>query len=161
MHKRTSFDVEAYTENTKGGPCFICEMLSGNNPHHVIYQNASTVVFLNKYPTLFGYALVAPCEHKEQVTTDFSKAEYLSIQELIYKVSDALKKVVPTERIYILSLGSQQRNRHVHWHVAPLPPGVPYEEQQFEALRTENGILEIPEEEMSQLARQIRQAMEV
>ena len=25
-------------------------------------------------------------------------------------------------------------NAHVHWHVAPLPPGVPYEQQQFRAV---------------------------
>ena len=45
-----------------------------------------------------------------------------------------------------MSLGSHQGNAHVHWHVAPLPPGVPYEEQQFAALMHEvNGYLDIPE----------------
>jgi len=31
-------------------------------------------------------------------------------------------------RVYILSLGSQQGNKHVHWHSAPLPFGVPVEQ---------------------------------
>ncbi len=119
------------------------------------------IVFLNKYPTLYGYAVVAPRDHREHVTTDFSEEEYLSIQRLIYTVSEAIKKVVPTERVYILSLGSQQGNRHVHWHVAPLPPGVPYEGQQYAALMAEHGVLDVPHAEMTKLAARIREAMDI
>ncbi|MFB7268619.1 hypothetical protein ACFCXH_41790, partial [Streptomyces nojiriensis] len=36
---------------------------------------------------------------------------------------------------------SRQGNAHLHWHIAALPPGVPYEWQQFHALMTENGVL--------------------
>lgn len=62
---------------------------------------------------------------------------------------------MPTERVYSLSLGSQQANAHVHWHVASLPPGVPYEQQEFSALRKDNGILDIPEADQAELAREI------
>lgn len=118
------------------------------------------IVFLNKYPTLRGYTLVAPREHRERVTGDFTLDEYLALQHLIYRVAEALRRVVPTERVYILSLGSQQGNRHVHWHIAPLPPGVSYEEQQLEALKFEKGVLKLSYEEMASLAQQIRQEME-
>ena len=64
---------------------------------------------------------------------------------------------VPTERIYILSLGSQQGNAHVHWHVAALPPGVPYEEQQFRALMTETkGVLAMTSHEQTAFAERLR-----
>jgi hypothetical protein len=63
------------------------------------------------------------------------------------------------ERVHILSLGSQQGNRHVHWHVVPLPPGVPYPEQQLEALRAERGVLRLAEDEMASLALRLRQRM--
>jgi hypothetical protein len=75
-------------------------------------------------------------------------------------VSGQSGQVVPTERLYILTLGSQQGNRHVHWHLAPLPPGVPYEQQQTAALDLSKGVLAIPDEEMASLARSIRQALE-
>lgn len=42
----------------------------------------------------------------------------------------------------------------------PLPLGVPFEEQQLEALRLKNGILKIPDEEMASLAASIREWME-
>ena len=63
---------------------------------------------------------------------------------------------MPAERLYVLSLGSQQGNRHVHWHVAPLPPGVPYAEQQLAALSMSRGLLPIAAEEMVRLADHIR-----
>lgn len=156
MEKRRNVDIEAYARSSQTAPCFICEMLAGKRPHHIIYQDDTGVAFLNRFPTLRGYALVAPIEHREQATGDFSKAVYRALQDLVYAVSEGVRQVVPTERVYILSLGSNQGNSHVHWHVAPLPPGVPYDEQQFQALKMENGVLEIPDEEMAQLAQDIR-----
>lgn len=135
-------------------------MIAGRlNGNHVIYQDDEFIVFLNKYPSLYGYALVAPIAHKEQVTGDFTIEEYLSLQRAIYEVSEAVRRTVDTERIYILSLGSQQGNRHVHWHIAPLPHGVPFKEQQLAALNIEHGMLDIPDQEMAELAKQIRQNM--
>ena len=158
---RETVDIDAYVERITGGPCFICEMLAGNPDyrHHIIYEDKTAVVFLNKFPVLYGYTLVAPRQHREQVTTDFTREEYLALQELIYRVAEALRQVVPTERIYLLSLGSQGGNCHVHWHLAPLPPGVPLEEQQFEALRMGKGVLTLSEEEMAGLAARIQRKM--
>jgi diadenosine tetraphosphate (Ap4A) HIT family hydrolase len=76
---------------------------------------------------------------------------------MIHRVAQALQQEVPTERLYILSLGSQQGNRHVHWHLAPLPSGVPYAEQQLAALNLEKGVLDIPAEELAALAARLRQ----
>lgn len=162
MTKTKSFDMDAYVERITKGHCFICEILAGNPdfPHHVIYEDEQAIVFLNKYPILRGYTLVAPRQHREQVTGDFTQAEYLQLQALLYHVAEAVRRVVPTERVYLLSLGSQQGNSHVHWHIAPLPLGVPFLEQQLEALRVEDRILDLSHEEMSSLAAQIRAAME-
>ena len=162
MSQRQPFDIEAYAQRSQHGPCFICEMVAGNPKyrHHIIYEDDMAIVFLNKYPTLYGYTVVAPREHREHVTGDFTLDEYIALQRLIYRVTEAVRQVVPTERVYILSLGSQQGNRHVHWHIAPLPPGVPYEEQQLAALRFEKGILKLSNEKMTSLTRQIREVME-
>jgi diadenosine tetraphosphate (Ap4A) HIT family hydrolase len=160
MHDRKPFDLDSYIERIQGSPCFICEMIAGRlNGNHIIQQNDVFIIFLNKYPTLFGYTLVAPIKHKEQVTGDFSLDEYLALQRMIYQTAEAVRKSVNAERIYILSLGSQQGNSHVHWHIAPLPFGVPFKEQQIEALSIENGILDIAEDQMEKLARRIQENM--
>jgi ATP adenylyltransferase len=157
MNDRKPFDLDTYIHHIQNSPCFICEMVAGRlNGNHIIYQNDLYIAFLNKYPVLYGYALVAPIEHKEQVTADFTLDEYLALQRGVYRVAEAVRRTVEPERVYILSLGSQQGNRHVHWHIAPLPHGVPFEKQQLEALGIENGILDISEQEMADLARRIR-----
>ena len=162
MVDRKSFDLDSYIERIQNNPCFICEMISGRlNGNHIIHQDNTCIIFLNKYPVLYGYVLVAPIEHKEQVTGSFTVGEYLALQRMVYRTAEAVRKSVPAERIYILSLGSQQGNSHVHWHIAPLPYGVPFKGQQLEALRIENGILDIPDDEMENLARQIRQKMDL
>ena len=162
MNTRKSFDLDSYIEKIQTSPCFICEMVAGNlNGNHIIAQNDEVVIFLNKYPVLHGYTLVAPVEHKEQVAGDFTLEEYLALQRIIYKTAEAVRKSVDAERIYVLSLGSQQGNRHVHWHIAPLPYGVPFKAQQLEALRVEHGILDLSEEDMQSIARRIRENLDL
>jgi diadenosine tetraphosphate (Ap4A) HIT family hydrolase len=160
MSDRKPFDLDSYIDRIQNSPCFICEMIAGRlNGNHIIQQNDEFIIFLNKYPVLYGYALVAPVKHKEQVTGDFALAEYLALQRAVYQTAEAVRKSVHAERVYILSLGSQQGNRHVHWHIAPLPFGVPFKEQQIDALRIENGILDISDDAMEKLARQIQENM--
>jgi diadenosine tetraphosphate (Ap4A) HIT family hydrolase len=158
----TQKDKDEYRRRSQEGPCFICSLLAGDPEyrHHIITQDEVGVAFLNRYPVEYGYVLVAPIQHREAVTEEFSEQDYLALQSMIYRVGRALQRVVPTERLYLLSLGSQQGNRHVHWHLVPLPPGVPYEKQQLAALDIERGILQIPENDMAALAARICEAIE-
>ena len=128
--------------------------------HHIVYEDDIAVAFLNKYPTLYGYTLVAPKMHREQVTGDFTAEDYLELQKVIFPVAEAVRLETEAERVYVLSLGSQQGNRHVHWHIAPLPPGVPFEEQQLAALGIEQGILDISDTQMKDLAARLARRIE-
>ena len=159
-NKTKSFDMAAYVARITAGPCFICEIAASNPdyPHHIIHADEQAIVFLNAYPPLYGYVLVAPRQHREQVTGDFTLPAYLQLQTVIYQVTEAVRRVVPAERVYLLSLGSQQGNSHVHWHIAPLPPGVPLHEQQLAALQVKDRILDLSEADMSDLAARIRGA---
>ena len=144
---RRSIDAAAYERRSREGPCFVCETLAGNPdyPGDLVWADRDAVAFLARYNTLLGHTLVAPRTHREQVTGDFEIEEYLSLQRLVYQVGEAVRRELPSERLYIMSLGSQSGNRHVHWHVAPLPPGVPYEEQQFGAFSWDRGVLALPD----------------
>jgi diadenosine tetraphosphate (Ap4A) HIT family hydrolase len=162
LPERHAFDAAAYVAATRNGPCFICGLVSGDPAfaHHVVYEDDFAIAFLNRYPVLVGYVLVCPKAHLEQVTGDFSRHDYLRLQDLVFSVSEALRAVLAVERIYVLSLGSQQLNRHVHWHVAALPPGLPLEAQQFAALDTERaGFLVMEDEEKARLASRLRDAI--
>jgi diadenosine tetraphosphate (Ap4A) HIT family hydrolase len=165
VSERLPFDLAAYERRTREGPCFICGLANGDaelrGANYMIYEDDEVLVFLNRYPTLLGYTLVCPRRHVEQIIGDLSEDAYLRLQVWVYRVAQAVQRVVPTERLYVLSLGSQQANRHIHWHVAPLPPGVPYAEQQLSALSMNRGLLPIPPAQMRQLTAQIRACLTV
>src|SRR2546430_2343837 len=60
--------------------------------------------------------------------------------------------VLPTSAII------RQGNNHVHWHLAPLPPDVPFEQQQFAAL-DRSDCLDLSEAELADLAQRLRAAL--
>jgi diadenosine tetraphosphate (Ap4A) HIT family hydrolase len=157
---RIPFDLGGYERRVRtdaaAGTCFICAIAAGDrNDHLVVFRDDICVAFLDKYPTLFGYTLVAPLEHRTDVVASFTADEYVGLQRRVHRIGRAVSASVPTERLYVMSLGSHQGNSHVHWHLAPLPPGVPYREQQFAALTREGGCLDIPEPDLVSLADRI------
>ncbi|MFD7986206.1 HIT family protein [Kitasatospora indigofera] len=159
---RSAFDPVAYRERARSGPCFICAMLAGEPgyEHRIVYDDGTHVAFLDRYPTLPGKLLVVPRAHVEDAVRGFSEEAYLALQAAVHRVASALARVVPAERLYLLSLGSNQGYAHVHWHVAALPPGVPYERQEYYALMTgTQGVLAVDEEEADRLAAALRRQL--
>jgi diadenosine tetraphosphate (Ap4A) HIT family hydrolase len=154
---RRPLDLATYERRSREGLCFVCQTLAGDPdyPGHVMWTDDHAIAFLAQDPPLLGTTLVAPRAHREHVTADFTMQDYLALQRLIYLVGEAVRQELPTERLYIMSMGSQQGNRHVHWHVAPLPPGVPYHQQQLAAFSYDRGVVDLPEEELADLASRI------
>lgn len=151
--RHLAWDEDAYLELVRRG-CFVCELRDGNPdyPHHVAFRNADALVFLSRFPFMWGHLLVAPVRHREHVVGDFELSEYLALQAVVHAAGRCLTELVPTERLYVVSLGSQQGNRHVHWHLAPLPPGTPYERQQAAAFSMDPGPVDVPADRMADLA---------
>jgi histidine triad (HIT) family protein/ATP adenylyltransferase len=155
---RTSFDFEQYGLRVREGPCFVCALVAGHPDyrHHVVYEDDHAIAFLARWPTLLGYCLVAPKQHVESWVHEMEEQEFLRFQAVVHTVARGVAAAVPTERMYSMSLGSQQGSAHLHWHVAPLPPGVPVQLQQFQALMAENGVLVVDDIAQAALARLIR-----
>jgi diadenosine tetraphosphate (Ap4A) HIT family hydrolase len=158
--RRVAWDAAGYLARVRAA-CFVCEMLAGapGYEHDVVRRDGTGIVFLAKYPVAWGHLLVAPIEHREHVLGDFDVDQYLDLQRLVHRAGAALSSVVETERLYVLSLGSQQGNRHVHWHLVPLPPGVPYPEQQTALFDEGRGWLQWEPADLTALAGTIRDTM--
>ncbi len=95
----------------------------------------------------------------ERLVEELDVDEFHRLQSVVYRVARAISATVPTERVYVMSLGSQQGNAHVHWHVASLPTGIPYEKQQFHSVMAENGVLAVTDAEQEALAAAVRRNM--
>ena len=156
---QTGFDLEAYLGEVAKG-CFICRLVDGDPMlphHHVIWRNDQALAFLDRFPTVYGYSLVAPVAHREHVSGDLTLHQYLNLQCIVYAVAEAVRLALKPERIYILSLGSQQSNAHIHWHIVPCPPGTPLEEQQTALIdKRQRGILQLGRQEGQELISRLR-----
>jgi diadenosine tetraphosphate (Ap4A) HIT family hydrolase len=158
---RKPFDLDAYVARATRGPCFVCRTVARDPEylHHIVYEDDSAIAFLNRHPTLLGHTLVCPKAHRRHVTGDFSLAEYLELQALVRRVGEAVRRATAAARLYVLSLGANEANDHVHWHLAPLPPGTPLEEQQFAALDAKRGVLDLDDQAMEAIAARIREKL--
>jgi diadenosine tetraphosphate (Ap4A) HIT family hydrolase len=158
LRRRSPPDLQQYVLRASER-CFICAVSGGEDEygHHIVYEDDLAVAFLNRFPVVEGYVLVAPREHLEQVTGDFSEDEYAALQRVVHRVGEAIRRAFTPERLYVLSLGSQDANAHTHWHLVPLPAGVPFQQQQLAFLSWDvQGILDLSGEEMSSIAERIR-----
>src|SRR3954447_23904613 len=125
LERRARLDMAAYLEaiRERGLICSPRDHGSCIEQYHVVLETPEAIAFLDKYPVVYGHVLVAPLEHREDVIGDFTEAEYLAFQRVVRRVGAAVQRVVPCERLYVLSLGSAAGNSHVHWHLVPCPPG--------------------------------------
>jgi diadenosine tetraphosphate (Ap4A) HIT family hydrolase len=154
-------DMSAYVRRVRSGGCFVCALIAGEPgyEHELVFDDGEHIAFLSRYPTVYGYLLVSPKRHVEHLARDLTADEYVRLHATVHRVARALESVVPSERTYVLSLGSQQGNPHLHIHVVPLPPGTPYEQQQLHAVMAENGVVPMTPEQTSALGEQLRAAL--
>ena len=156
---RLPWDEAAYLRRVRAGPCFICRLVRGDpaQPEVVLHRDWLAVTFLSRPGVVPGHILVAPVRHAEAAVGDFPAEEYLQLQRRIWDVGRAVSGAVPTERLYVLSLGSRQGNPHVHWHLVPLPPGVPYADQQLGLFDLERlGVPDVPPDDQAAIAAAVR-----
>jgi diadenosine tetraphosphate (Ap4A) HIT family hydrolase len=154
--ERYAMDWQTYHERARTGPCFVCQIVSRHPdfPAHILYEDEIAIAFLDKYPRVPGYTVLAPRAHRTGVTRDFGLEEYLALQARLHRVAEAVREEMHAERLYLLALGSNQGNAHVHWHIVPLPLGTPYEQQQLEIYRLD--VLKQSPEELADLAARLR-----
>ena len=144
---RKPFDLDAYIHDIQTKPCFICEIVSGNPeyPHHIVYEDDIAIAFLNKYPTLYGYTLVAPKMHREQVTGDFTAEEYLALQQVIYRVTEAVRLETEAERTSTYSRSAASRETNTSTGTSRrCRPACRSRNSSLAALGIEKGILDHP-----------------
>ncbi|MFC2023624.1 HIT family protein [Chloroflexota bacterium] len=157
--QRHRFEGEAHLGES-GKVCSICKLAKEGTllPEcPIIWRDRAAVVFLDRFPTVFGSTVVAPVEHREQVTGDFSLVDYLALQRVLHGTAEAVRHALRPERVYVLSLGSEQASAHVHWHIVPCPPELPLEQQQLALLDAEQmGVLHLAAEDLKELSSRMR-----
>jgi len=101
--------------------CIFCDILAGIRDSHIIYEDASHVAFLDKYPIDVGHSLVVPKNHHERITD----MDFKSVGDLFSIVPKIANGILSATGADAFSLGqnngraAKQIIPHVHVHIIP------------------------------------------
>ena len=99
--------------------CLFCNIISGKQPAHMIYENDLVYCFLDKYPINQGHILVVPKKHYQE----FSEVDSESLAEVMIsaqKMSRLLEKTFNTDGITVLQDNGVFKDvEHYHLHIFP------------------------------------------
>ncbi|HET6511470.1 MAG TPA: HIT family protein [Candidatus Kapabacteria bacterium] len=135
-------------EIVNGMPCLFCQIVDGENPHHVIYEDEDFLGFLDKYPLNPGHTQLIPKRHTRWVW-DMDNADIGRFFIKAKRVSRALQKVFETEWVIADTGGIGVPHSHIH-----LVPR--YEDDGHGELVDPKISREITEDEMASIAEKIR-----
>lgn len=103
--------------------CVICKIIKNEEPSFIVYENSSSLSFLDRNPSAPGHTLVTLKKHGETLL-HYSAEELKDLMAAVQKVISALEKAL---RPSGLSIGINHRElagiRHLHIHLIPRFPG--------------------------------------
>src|SRR5262249_1861420 len=95
---RTRITNRRTRDLSQRGSCFICSIIADDlDDHLIISRDDLCVSFLAKWPTLVGYSVLAPLEHRTDVVADFTEDEYVELQRRVHRLGSAISRAVPTD----------------------------------------------------------------
>ena len=141
------FDIKKLEKIPKE-KCFICK--NQINKEDIVFENNKFIAFLDSYPPTKGYTILAIKKHVEDIT-ELSEEEYLEFQNILFKISKAIKKAFNPKRTCLMNSGGLLT--HWHFHIIPM-----YKEvyNNFIDAILKKSVLEISKEERKEIVLEIK-----
>lgn len=101
--------------------CVFCSIIKGDLDSAAVYEDETTLVFMNLRQSNEGHVLVVPRIHVEQIY-DLDEDTASSLTSTICKVARAVRRVYKPDGLSIWQSNGPaafQEVPHVHWHVLP------------------------------------------
>lgn len=100
--------------------CIFCKIINGDIPNHKIYENESTLVFLDISKDAEGHTLVIPKKHYQNIF-DVPESELTNILSTVKKVSTHYHNLGYTGVNILNNSGTSagQSVQHIHFHIIP------------------------------------------
>ena len=101
--------------------CIFCDMLDGNLPCHMIYQDDDCIAILDKYPIDNGHSLIITKKPYEKIT-DMDVDEVAKLFSKIPKIANAIIKATNADAFSIAQNNGKAAKQiipHVHIHIIP------------------------------------------
>ena len=97
------------------------EIIDGNRPGFIIFEDEKHVAILDKYPIDTGHSLVIPKKPYEKIT-DMSKADVADLFSLVPQIANAIHKATGAVAFSIAQNNGKEAKQivpHVHVHIIP------------------------------------------
>lgn len=101
--------------------CVFCQIVARQAPAHIVYEDAATLAFMDRYPMRSGHTLVVPKRHSRDAF-DISPEDAASAMRSAVRVARAVKAALGCDGVNIFqSSGSAAGQTVFHYHVHVLP----------------------------------------
>ena len=105
---------------TEGGKrCVFCDIIHRRAPAHIVYEDTSTLAFLDIFPFTRGHLLVVPKRHGARLT-DLPFEDQMTLIRTLDELCRRVERIAPD---YNLALNAGARAGqvvfHVHFHIIP------------------------------------------
>ncbi len=124
------------------------KIVSGELPAYKVAESNDYLAFLDVRPLTKGHVLVIPKEETDYIF-DIGDDSYMSMWMFAKIVAQGIKRAIPCIRVGVAVVGLEVA--HAHIHLVPI--------NQISDLNFENPKLSFSEDEMSETAEQIREAI--
>jgi histidine triad (HIT) family protein len=125
------------------------KIINDEIPAYKILENENFLAFLDIFPLAKGHVLVIPKKEIDYLF-DISSDEYGELWKFARQVAKAMDKVIDCKRIGVAVIGLEVP--HAHIHLVPL--------NNVSDINFERPKLSFSEEEMNEVAQNIRKAIE-
>ncbi len=125
------------------------KIISDEIPSYKVLENKNFLAFLDIFPLVRGHVLVIPKKETDNLF-DISSDEYLELWRFAQQVAKAMDKVIDCKRIGVAVIGLEVP--HAHIHLVPL--------NNVSDINFERPKLSLSEEEMNEVAQNIRRAIQ-
>lgn len=102
------------------------KIIRGEAPCFKVYEDNSTIAFLDIMPQAEGHTLVIPKEHAETIF-DLSRDGAAALISTTQKVAGAVKQITKSPGILLAQLNGAaagQTVSHIHFHIIPRSSGI-------------------------------------
>jgi histidine triad (HIT) family protein len=100
-------------------PCVFCAIVERRSPAHVLYEDATSMAFLDIFPFTRGHFLVIPKHHAERLT-DLPEERQFDLIRALDRMCRRVGRLAPDYNVALnAGAAAGQIVFHVHFHVIP------------------------------------------
>lgn len=130
-------------------PTIFTKIINREIPGHIVAENEYAIAFLDIRPLTKGHTLVVPKQEVDYLF-DLENEAYIQLNLFAKQVAAGLKKVIACQRIATAVIGLEVP--HAHIHLIPI--------NSMSDANFSNPKLTLSDDEMTQIATEIRSAVE-